>query len=401
MSKNILVLTPTYPADDFPKETPPIVHYFTKEWVKLGHNVIVIHCPAKFPRLMTLCASLIEQQLSSIFGFRIKTMDIKPREYILDGVLVKRVPMKKVIPHSAYSDKEIVAATSTIVSFCKSKDFVPDIIVSHWANPGTILIQELKKVFNAKACFIEHSHGTELLNFCNKETALKIINSMDIIGFRSAYIKKSFCERYNYTGKNFMCYSGIPETSINSNSAKRKFEKINSFIYVGHMIKRKFPTALIPAISKVYKNEDFTVTYIGRGKEEKSIAKMALTYGIEKNINLCGRVDRSSIFDILAKHDVFVMISKNETFGLVYLEAMAAGCITIASKREGFDGIIQHGYNGFLCEAGNDKELEKLIKQIKEMPSEELIQISKNAIETAKDLTDKKVALRYINNIIN
>ena len=37
------------------------------------------------------------------------------------------------------------------------------------------------------------------------------------------------------------------------------------------------------------------------------------------------------------------MISSSETFGLVYLEAMAAGCITIASRDEGFDGIIKDG----------------------------------------------------------
>lgn len=45
--------------------------------------------------------------------------------------------------------------------------------------------------------------------------------------------------------------------------------------------------------------------------------------------------------------DCFIMISKNEAFGLVYLEAMSAGCITIASRGEGFDGVIIHGVNGF------------------------------------------------------
>ena len=42
------------------------------------------------------------------------------------------------------------------------------------------------------------------------------------------------------------------------------------------------------------------------------------------------------------------MISQGEAFGLVYLEAMARGCITIASRGEGFDGIIKDGINGFL-----------------------------------------------------
>ena len=46
-----------------------------------------------------------------------------------------------------------------------------------------------------------------------------------------------------------------------------------------------------------------------------------------------------------------------KTFGLVYLEAMARGCITVASRDEGFDGIIQDGVNGFLCKSGDETEL--------------------------------------------
>ena len=38
---------------------------------------------------------------------------------------------------------------------------------------------------------------------------------------------------------------------------------------------------------------------------------------------------------------------QREAYGLVYLEAMARGCITIASRDEGFDGVIKDGINGF------------------------------------------------------
>ena len=98
--------------------------------------------------------------------------------------------------------------------------------------------------------------------------------------------------------------------------------------------------------------------------------------------------------------DIFIMISKNETFGLVYLEAMATGCIPIASRDEGFDGIIRDGENGFLCEAGNVEELAKIIDKINLMSSNELQKISQKAIETAKRFTDKEVARRYIEDVI-
>ena len=90
------------------------------------------------------------------------------------------------------------------------------------------------------------------------------------------------------------------------------------------------------------------------------------------------------------------MISKGEAFGLVYLEAMARGCITIGSKNEGIDGVIEHGVNGFLCEAGSVECLTKLILHINTLSSSQKLEISKNAMKTAKGLTDNMAAQKYI-----
>ena len=93
------------------------------------------------------------------------------------------------------------------------------------------------------------------------------------------------------------------------------------------------------------------------------------------------------------------MISKKETFGLVYLEAMARGCIVVASKNEGMDGIVENGVNGFLCEAGNEKELEQIVRQIKGMTVEHLSKMSEESIKTARKFTDFNVAKEYIESI--
>lgn len=95
------------------------------------------------------------------------------------------------------------------------------------------------------------------------------------------------------------------------------------------------------------------------------------------------------------------MISKNESLGLVYLEAMAKGCITIGSRNEGIDGVIVDGLNGFLCEAGNHNELSGIINKINSLPRLEKSKISLNAIQTATNLTDYKVAENYIETVIS
>jgi glycosyltransferase involved in cell wall biosynthesis len=95
------------------------------------------------------------------------------------------------------------------------------------------------------------------------------------------------------------------------------------------------------------------------------------------------------------------MISEGEAFGLVYLEAMSRGCITIASKNEGMDGIIKDGINGFLCESGNQFDLENKLRFISCLSTKEIKVIKINAIHTAQEYTNEKAALKYLNLINN
>lgn len=43
------------------------------------------------------------------------------------------------------------------------------------------------------------------------------------------------------------------------------------------------------------------------------------------------------------------MVSAHEAFGLVYVEAMAKGCITVATAGQGIDGVIVDGKMVFVC----------------------------------------------------
>ena len=83
-----------------------------------------------------------------------------------------------------------------------------------------------------------------------------------------------------------------------------------------------------------------------------------------------------------------------------YLEAMAVGCIPVASRGEGFDGIIIDGENGFLCAAGDSQELASIIKKIRNLSDEEKLRIINKAIETAVNMTDSAVARHYLEEIV-
>ena len=399
--KNILVLTSIYPAPDLEKEDTPVVHYFAREWIKMGYNVRVIHYPANFPKIVMWGASLFKNWLSSILGSRVRTYQAVEKEYVIDNVKVKRIPLLKYWLHGAFSKSEINKAYKNTIRYLHGQNFTPDVIISHWINPQLEIMAGLKREYGCKTCYVAHSDSAVLFNrLYSLEQSQKLIDNIDLVGFRSAYIREAFCKRFTYNRPSFLCYSGVPEKYILEHPVERNFDKVQNFVFVGTLIKRKYPAEIIPSLVKTYGKEKFNVSYIGKGFESSRINKFAGELNVQKNVHQLGYTSRDEVVKHLSNKDVLVMISRNETFGLVYLEAMAQGLIVIASRKEGFDGIIEHGKNGFLCEAGNIDELAEIIREIRCMSPNELQEISNNAIETARQLTDQKAAKAYIEKVM-
>lgn len=194
-----------------------------------------------------------------------------------------------------------------------------------------------------------------------------------------------------------MCYSGIPQAlipnEVDSVSSRRRI-----YTYVGIMVKRKHPEALLEAL----KNDkgSYFINYIGTGAMQSDLKALSQKYKMAQMVNFAGRVPREKVCKLLQETKCFIMISSGEAFGLVYIEAMANGCITIASRGEGMDGIIQDGINGFLCESGNYTELKNILDRIESMSCLELDSIADAARKTVNQLTDEIVADMYLRELM-
>ena len=64
-------------------------------------------------------------------------------------------------------------------------------------------------------------------------------------------------------------------------------------------------------------------------------------------VEFTGLIPREQMPDAFDKEECLIMIRKVEVFGMVYIEAMARGCIVIAGSDSGVSDIIKSGYNGF------------------------------------------------------
>lgn len=395
--KNILLFVPIYPADDIQNQSAYITHYFAKEWVSAGYNVKVCQYPSNFPQIVYGISKLIGPLVDSKILDHVRKYPLKEKFYELDGISVSRFPMKKVLPHGKYSHKEINKAVENTIAWCSQESFNPDIIIGHWVNPALDIMCDLKKRWNKPICLVMHDDG---FNFesSHKKTWKEQLDTVDVIGYRSKAIKESFEKKWGHKDSWFYCYSGVPKSFL-AKEIKKNYETVQSFTFIGSMIQRKYPIANLEALGNS-NIPNWVLHYVGAGKELERVHSL-----YDKQYSSLGRLidhgwlSREEVRGVLEETDVFAMISRNETFGLVYLEAMSNGCITVASRNGGFDGIIQDGVNGFLCEAGNSQELKEIFEKIYSLTKQERKRIAEEAIATARKMTDEKVAMDYIHDV--
>lgn len=400
MKKNILVVTPIYPAKDSLSTFTPVVHYFAKEWVKLGYNVLVIHSKPVYNKLIYKIPEPLMRYIQKVFSSRIDKRQPKDNlEYSEEGVKVKRINIKKIIPRSDYSSSVVKKHVKSIFSYLKNIDFNPEFIIGHWDSPSLLLYPAFRKAF-PKSRISLVLHG---MPYLTKERGgkryyegLTVLNSL---GFRNKADLQNFAELYPEINiDKFLCYSGIPDDYIEEvklkNIKKNFSSKFWSFLFVGKLIDRKYPDIILKSL--VSTTENFQFNIIGEGPLENEINRISSNACVTNKVNLLGRLPREEVIEKMISSQCFIMISRGEAFGLVYLEAMLAGCIVVASRNEGVDGIIIDGYNGFLCEAGNKTELDQIISKIRSLQKEQLEQISNNAINTATEYSDSNVAKQYL-----
>lgn len=397
---NILIITQMYSQPDDVGDNKPTktVNYFAKEWAKQGHKVIVMHCPSKFPLPFYYIPNFIKER----FAGRISTM-VPPVESrrsihrVENGVEVYRLPMLKMKPGASYSDKTMKRYARIIENTLIKVGFIPELVTGHFANPSVQLVAILSKRYNAKSSIVFHHDCSvdSIIKYRIKEN----IKSIGAIGVRSIIEAEKVKELLDLKKPPFVCCSGVPDDAIcaaEQECIKHDYSKGTSYIYVGSLIKRKHLDAVIQAFKNVSDYND-SLIIIGGGPEEDYLKRLA---GNDKRIHFKGRIPRDDVFNEMKASNVFTLISDSETYGMVYIEAMLQGCLTIASKGEGFDGIIKDGVNGFLCEPGNQKQLEKIYKRIRKMTTEERNRIGQAAIDTAIHYSESEVAERYLNDIL-
>jgi glycosyltransferase involved in cell wall biosynthesis len=97
--------------------------------------------------------------------------------------------------------------------------------------------------------------------------------------------------------------------------------------------------------------------FIGDGPERSRLQELAQQLKVDTRVSFPGRQCRQEIAATMQRCTVFVLPSRQEGLATVNLEAMSTSKPVIGCRGQGIAEIIQHGSNGLLVGANNEKEL--------------------------------------------
>ncbi len=131
------------------------------------------------------------------------------------------------------------------------------------------------------------------------------------------------------------------------------------FLYVGRLVGKKGLFTLLLAFKDVSREiENVKLRMAGKGKLRPVLSSMSKAMGTDGNVEFLGYVPDESINALFSSADIFVLPSSfGESFGIVILEAMAAGTPVIGTKVGGIEEILDGGRYGLLVSPSDPKEL--------------------------------------------
>ncbi len=121
-------------------------------------------------------------------------------------------------------------------------------------------------------------------------------------------------------------------------------------LFVGRLSTQKGPDLLLEAVPGILSNRrDAKIAFVGDGHLRGQLEHRARQLGVAHALRFLGSMGPDSdLINLFKSTDAVVVPSRNEPFGIVILEAWAAGKPVVATRNGGPRDFVSHGQDGYL-----------------------------------------------------
>lgn len=243
----------------------------------------------------------------------------------------------------------------------------PELIWANWwIPPGLVAARIAAKL---KLPLVISSHGTDialldrggiigkLSRYVYKRTAKASVVS--------SFLKEKLRQRVGILGEADIAVIPMPVGMENFPKAAPPQNNIPLLLSVARFTRQKHLADIIAAADLVAEeNVAFKILMVGEGQLEDELKNLVQQKGLTQNIEFLPLVAQQKLGKLYRQCDAVILVSENEGFGLVLVEAGLTGRPAIASRSGGITDIVEDGVSGILVELGDVNAIARIMKKL-------------------------------------
>lgn len=225
---------------------------------------------------------------------------------------------------------------------------VPDVIYAHYY--FTISQLELVKSHFPNIPIIGIEHAGRIIKknvFSNSEVFHfnRAFRNADKMLAVSPALQSALMNRFAI--KSEVLYDMVGNEFLTGTITKKKHIPFR-YVTTGSLVEDKAIDQILRALARV-ENRSSELYIIGEGPDRSVLSQLALSQGISDRVHFMGMCDKQRMIELYQFCDVFVLVSRLETFCVVNIEAMAMGLPVISTRCGGPENYITDS-NGILLD---------------------------------------------------
>jgi len=246
------------------------------------------------------------------------------------------------------------------------------LIHAHWVIPQGLLALLARPLLPGKIKVLSTSHGGDLFSLQGRGLqALKrfVFRRSDHVTVVSNAMRDHL-EQIGCNSGNVTVQSMGVDLSTRFVPGNRPAGP-NRLIYVGRLVEKKGVATLVTAIH-LLKNDfpELRLTIVGDGPEKPALEKLAADFGVNAQIDFAGSQPNENVPQYYQSAGIAVVPSivaadgDQEGLGLVAVEALGCGCVTIVSDLPALRDVVSDGENGLVFRATDATDLSEKIRHL-------------------------------------
>ena len=345
----------------------------------------ILYCNYEYPPLGG-GGGVINKQIAEELAKR-HTVDVltsqgmdMPAEVVENGVTVYRVPV-------FFRSRQAAANLPSMMAYLPSgyakgkkliREHTYDVINTHFVVPTGPLGNWLSK--KAGIPNVLSVHGGDLYDpskwmsphrhFILRTSVRKLLRKADAVVGQSS---NTIGNVHNFYDPEIVCENiplGIVRPDEIAAAPRSRYGLSDDdmvLVTVGRLVARKALDQLI-TIVKQLNNARVHLFVIGSGPQQPALETIAQELNIEKQIHFLGQVEEQEKLEVLRMADIYVSTSQHEGFGIVYLEAMAAGLPVVCYDYGGQTDFLESGINGYVVKLNDTAEFQQACQRLLDGP---------------------------------